>query len=104
MITETYLRDDPFAAAAARTAAHMIKSRARHYLRRPPALEALYPGLSHAGPQKMIAISAHLIERESLSPRRWFGFGGEVNLINAKAAGLLGRVMRRAEGRGERGV
>jgi hypothetical protein len=104
MITETYLRDDPFAAAATRAAAHMIKSRARHYLRRPMTLEALYPGPSHAGPGKMIAISAHLIERVRLSPRRWFGFGGEVNLINAKAAGLLGRVTRRAEGRGERGV
>jgi len=95
MITETYLRDDPFAAAAARAAAHMIKSRARQYLRRPLTLEALYPGLSHADPQKLIAISAHLIERESRSPRRWFAFGGEVNLVNAKAAHLAGRALRR---------
>jgi hypothetical protein len=95
MITETYLRADPFAAAATRATAHMIKSRARHYLRRPLSLEVLYPGLSHAGPQKLIAIAAHLIERESRSPRRWFAFGGEVNLVNAKAAYLLGRVLRR---------
>jgi hypothetical protein len=95
MITETFLRDDPFAAAAARAAAHRIKSRARHYRRQLPALEALYPGLSYAGPGKMIAIAAHLVKREQLSPRRWFGFGGEVNLVNAKAVHLLGRYMRR---------
>jgi hypothetical protein len=95
MISQTYLREDSYVAAATRAAAHLIKVRARHYARRPLALEALYPGLSHASPAKMIAIASHLIERESATPRRWFGFGGEINLVNAKAAYLLGRAMRR---------
>ena len=87
--------ENPFASAAIRVAAHMIKSHARQYARRPLALEALYPGLSHARPEKIMAVAAHLIEAESLTPRRWSGFGGEVNLINAKAAALLGRALRR---------
>ena len=75
----------------------LIKARARHYARRPGALEALYPGLSMAGPLTLVAIAEHLAERERLSPRRWFGFGGEVGLINAKAALLLGRAQRRRD-------
>lgn len=95
MISQTYLREDPYVAAATCAAAHLIKVRARHYARQPLALEALYPGLSHARPDKMVAIATHLIERESLTPRRWFAFGGEINLVNARAACLLGRALRR---------
>ena len=88
--------DDPdFAAAARRAACHLVKTRARHYARRPLALEALFPGLSIAPPRTLVAVAAHLVERETRSPRRWFGFGGEVNLVNARAALLLGRALRR---------
>ena len=87
------------AAAARRAACHMTKTRARHYARRPCALEALYAGLSMAGPATLVAIAEHLVEREQTSPHRWFGFGGEVSLINARAALLLGRAQRRAEAR-----
>jgi hypothetical protein len=89
--------DLDLAAPARRAAAHMIKTRARHYGRRPLALDALHPGLGMAPPATLIAIAAHLVERESRSPRRWFGFGGEVSLVNARAALLLGRALRRAE-------
>ena len=85
-----------FAAAARRAACHLVKTRARHYARRPWSLDALYPGLSTAPPHRLVAIAAHLVEREACSPRRWFGFGGEVSLVNARAALLLGRALRRA--------
>ncbi len=88
--------DEAVAAAARRAVAHLIKSRARHYARRPMALERLYPGLSRVAPDRLAAIGAHLVEREARVPRRWFGFGGEVTLINAKAVCLLGRARRRA--------
>ena len=84
------------AAAGRRAAAHMIKTRARSYARRPQALDALFPGLGCAPPQTLVAVAAHLVEREARSPRRWFGFGGEVGLVNARAALLLGRALRRA--------
>ncbi len=59
-------------------------------------LDALFPGLGSAPPDTLIAVAAHLVEREMRSPRRWFGFGGEVSLVNARAALLLGRALRRA--------
>lgn len=86
---------DAMPGVARRAVAHLIKTRARHYARRPMTLETLYPGLAYASPDALIAIATHLVERERVSPRRWFGFGGEVNLINARAAALLGRVIRR---------
>ncbi len=86
---------DAFAAAAKRAAAHIVKARARYYRRRPAALEVLYPGLAEASPATLVAVAAHLVEREEGEPRRWIGFGGEVGLVNAKAALLLGRTLRR---------
>ena len=90
-------QDEAVKATARRAATHMVKVRARHYDRRPMALEALHPGLSGATTPTLIAIAEHLVERETRSPRRWFGFGGEVTLLNARAALLLGRARRRAE-------
>lgn len=89
---------------AARCAIHRIKGRARLYAKRPAALEPLYPGLSCAPPQTLIAVAEHLVDRERRSPRRWFGFGGEVSLINAKAALLLGRTQRRFADSGSQAV
>ncbi len=89
-----------FAAAARAAAAHLVKSRARHYARRPAALEVLYPGLANASAGTLVAVAAHLVEREGSAPRRWFGFGGEIGLVNAKAALLLGRTLRRREDAG----
>ena len=90
---------DGMAAAAIQATRHLVKSRARAYQRRPATLEALHPGLSFAEPVRLIAIAGYLVERESRSPRRWFGFGGEVSLINARAALLLGRTQRRSAAR-----
>ena len=83
------------ASAGRHAACHMLKARARFYARRPAALDALHPGLASASPATLVAVATHLVERESLSPRRWFGFGGEVGLVNARAALLLGRTLRR---------
>ncbi len=88
---------NPFAAAAATAVAQGIKGRARRYARWPMALDTLHPGLGSASPDTLVAVAAHLVEREEKSPRRWFGFGGEVCLLNARAALLLGRAWRRRE-------
>ena len=92
-----HFEDADLATAARRAACHLVKTRARQYARRPMALEALVPGLSTAPPHTLVAIAEHLVERERHSPRRWFGFGGEVSLVNARAALLLGRALRRQE-------
>jgi hypothetical protein len=81
---------------ASRSAAHLIKQRARAFAKRPMALETLYPGLASATPETLIAIAEHLLETERRAPQRWFGFGGEVKALNAKAALLYGRALRRA--------
>lgn len=82
-------------AQARRTAAHLVKSRARDYARRPMQLEILYPGLATAEPQVLVAVATHLLARERDKAQRWFGFGGEIGGINARAALLLGRTWRR---------
>lgn len=78
-----------------RSAAAALKRRARSYAKQPMALETLYPGLAAATPQSMIAIAEHLLENERRAPQRWFGFGGEVKALNAKAALLYARTLRR---------
>ena len=90
------------AAPATRAACHMVKMRARAFALRPQALDALQVGLSLASPETLVAVAEHLVEREARSPRRWFGFGGEVNLVSARAALLLGRAQRRAGRRDRR--
>ena len=89
--------DADLATVARRTVASTIKARARRYARHPQALDALFPGLASVTPVTLIAVAEHLVERESHSPRRWFGFGGDVSLLNARAALLLGRALRRAD-------
>ncbi len=74
----------------------MLKRRARDYARRPMQLEILYPGLAVATPDVLIAVAAYLLKNERKNPRRWFGFGGEISALNAKAALLRGRTLRRA--------
>jgi hypothetical protein len=89
---------DAIRAQARRSAAHMLKRRARDFARRPFDLENLYPGLAAASPKLMIAIAEHLLTMEMQTPQRWFGFGGEVKMLNAKAVLLLGRCLRRRTG------
>ena len=86
-------------AQATRTAIDLIKDRARAYAKRPMTLENVFPGLSAAAPETIIAVAKHLIAAERNVARRWFGFGGEVPLLNAKAVLLSARAFRRDEGR-----
>jgi hypothetical protein len=86
-------------ARATRTAIDLIKDRARAYAKRPMTLENVFPGLSAAAPETIIAVTKHLIATERHAPRRWFGFGGEVPILNAKAVLLSARALRRDEGR-----
>ena len=83
-------------AQAIRTAIFLIKNRARAYANRPLTLENVIPGLAAAAPETMVAMAKHLIDEETQAPRRWFGFGGEVPLLNAKAVLLYARLLRLA--------
>lgn len=83
-------------AQAIRTAIFLIKHRARAYAQRPMTLETVFPGLAAAAPETMVAVAKQLIVTESLTPRRWFGFGGEVPILNTKAVLLYARARRRA--------
>lgn len=82
-------------AQARRSSTHCLKKRARVFASEPMALESLHPGLATAAPESVIAVAEHLLERERHAPPRWFGFGGEVTAVNAKAALLYGRTLRR---------
>jgi hypothetical protein len=85
-------------AQATRTAVDLIKDLARAYAERPRTLENVFPGLSAAAPETIIAVAKHLIAAERNAPRRWFGFGGEIPILNAKAVLLSARALRRDEG------
>src|SRR5271165_157516 len=78
-----------FLAQATRTVAFLVKHRARAYVKHPMMLETISPGLAAAAPETVIAMAKQLIETERQAPRRWFGFGGEVPILNAKAVLLL---------------
>jgi hypothetical protein len=84
-------------AQATRTAVDLIKDRARAYAKRPMSLENVIPGLSAAAPETNIAVAEHLIALERNAPRRWFGLGGEVPILNAKAILLASRALRRGK-------
>ncbi|HEX3496212.1 MAG TPA: hypothetical protein VHT02_03400 [Methylocella sp.] len=86
-------------AQATRTVVDLIKGRARDYAKRPITLENVSRGLSAAAPETIVALAKYLIAVERNAPRRWFGFGGEVPLLNAKAVLLSARARRRDEGR-----
>lgn len=86
-------------ARARRSAVSTVKQRARVFAKRPMALESLYPGLAAASAETVIAIAQHLLEKEERAPQRWFGYGGEVGALNAKAALLYGRTLRRQASR-----
>lgn len=95
-------RNPELEAQARRIAAYIVKCRARVYRQRPMLLEILGPHLCCANGDRLITWGEHLLERESAHPQRWFGFGGEVRSINAKACRLLGRYRRRFEDRQRR--
>jgi hypothetical protein len=80
---------------ATRTAVDLIKERARTYTKCPMTLENVFPGLSAAAPEAIIAVAKHLIAAERNAPRRWFGFAGELPILNAKAILLSARALRR---------
>jgi hypothetical protein len=62
-------------------------------------VENVSKGLSAAAPETIIAVAKHLIAVERNAPCRWFGFGGEVPILIAKAVLLSARALRRDEGR-----
>jgi hypothetical protein len=84
---------------ARRSAAFLVKQPARAFAKCPLTLENVRPGLTAAAPETMLAVAAHLFEAERNTPRWWFGFGGEVPILNAKALMLLARAWRRAQSR-----
>jgi hypothetical protein len=87
---------DGFGSIARSAVAALVKRRARALARDPATLDSVLPGLSRALPEDMIAIARLVLDCERQRPQRWFGFGGEVRALNAKAVLLLGRLRRRA--------
>jgi len=87
--------DGMLRAQAVRTAAALIKKRARAYAKSPVLLDSVSLGLSSAAPETAIAVARHVIMTERNLPRRWFGAGGEIPSINAKAVLLYGRALCR---------
>lgn len=85
-----------FESIARSAAAALVKHRARALAQSPASLDSFSPGLSCALPEMMIAVARKLLDSERQSAQRWFGFGGEVRALNAKALLLLGRARRRA--------
>ena len=77
----------------------MIKRRARAYARRPLDLDTDCVRPSGASPEALIAAGAALLRAEATAPPRWFGFGGEVGALNARALVLLGRARCGESGR-----
>ena len=86
-------------AKARRAVASIIKARARQFMRQPMQLEAIEPELATAAPNKLIETGFKILSHEMRSPRRLFGFGGEIPALNAKAVILLGRYQRWLEAR-----
>ena len=84
-----------FASRARRTVALLVKRRARDYARQPRMLGILAPGLETANGAVMISTARELLAIERATLRRFAGFGGDVQSINARAVGLLGRALRR---------
>jgi hypothetical protein len=84
-------------AQAKRTALDLTKRRARAYMMRLLTEETYFPEALDAAPDQIIAVAKRMIAAEKSVPRRWFGFGGEAPLLNARALLLCGRVLRRAE-------
>ncbi len=85
-----------FDSIARSAVAALVKRRARALARDPASLDHVLPGLSCALPETLIAVARQSLDAERRNPQRWFGFGGEVRALNAKALLLLGRARRRA--------
>jgi hypothetical protein len=88
-----------FRSQANRNVAFLTKLRARAYAGSPDRLDSVSPALSEASPDYMIAVAAALLSQERIRSKRWFGFGAEVQALNARAIFLLGRARRKSAGR-----
>lgn len=73
-------------AQAAATARIAIEMRARRFAADPELLDMIEPGLSKLRPRQLRNRIGVLIGEQLGTPRRWHGFGGEIPLINLRAA------------------
>ena len=82
-------------AQAPKTVNELIKIAARRYMLAPSLLDNLCAGLSYLSPKAMVDATKSLFAYElKYRPRRWFGFGGEIPVINRKAACIYARLLR----------
>lgn len=68
----------------------IIKRAARDFIRHPAALNAVAGGLQFLSPSGMIT----RLRQAAPQRQRWTGFGGEVPVINYRAAMLCARLQR----------
>lgn len=83
-------------AQAKRAVRLAVKDRARAYAMHPRDLDALCIGFSALYPKQLVNA---LSEKEWVTGYRWFGFGGEVPVINLRGAMLYARWSRRVSTR-----
>lgn len=87
--------EEAIIAQAQMTTSSIIESRARKFAVRPALLDLIEPGLSKLSPLRMAVRIGELAGQESAAPRRIFG--GEVVMMNLKAAGLYAERLCRIE-------
>jgi hypothetical protein len=84
-------------AQARRTVPREIKRGAHRYALCPSLLDSIECGLSRLTPRAMTARLKHLLAEEIATPRRMFGFGGYVPMLNLKSALVYARYSRSIE-------
>ena len=77
---------DMLTVQARKTVEAIIDARAEKFALQPSQLDIIEPGLSRRTPRKMRARIIELIDAEFCTPRRHFGFGGCVPLLNLSGA------------------
>lgn len=91
-------RDAAYAALRAQaktTALREIKRRARSYAKRPRELDAFGSDLLDLSPKRLVPALESIARKPDIY--RWFGFGGEVQAINLRAARIYARHRRAKE-------
>ena len=90
---------DMLTVQARKTVETIIDARAEKFALQPSQLDIIEPGLSRRTPRKMRARIIELIDAEFCTPKRHFGFGGEIPLMNLSAAErYASRLCKLAEG------
>lgn len=73
-------------AAAKQTFEYAVRAKAHQFSQAPALLDGISQGLSRKSPKKMRDAVIGFIDEEIMNPHRYFGFGGEIPLVNLHGA------------------